>query len=360
MSKITRYFLKAFLHPLFFSFGALCVLVLVSELLEHLDRFLAAKASLAIVGQYVLSLLPIRSVEILPVAALLAVLFSLGNLSRHREITAAMLGGIHPWKCVQPILLCGVALSLFCLLLSEWVVPFTSHRAKELWDLEIRRLTTRRQTRYDQLTVAGENIFLTMGLLDTEHQWMENVVLDRLEDGRPVSQIQAHRAEWREGAWHFMDGVKRSFGADGLTLTNQEPFSEETVALKERPEDLVPQDPEPEEMSYKSFNRYLRRLRALGVPTRKQEVELHLKLALPWANLIVMLLGIPFAFQKTGGKVKAVGFALGVAFFYFGLMQVGRAIGQKPWFSPLMGAWLANMIFLSLGGWLFYRMRKLA
>jgi lipopolysaccharide export system permease protein len=85
-----------------------------------------------------------------------------------------------------------------------------------------------------------------------------------------------------------------------------------------------------------------------------------MKLALPWANLIVLILGIPFAFQKSGGKVKAVGFALGVAFFYFGLMQVGRAVGQKTWCAPWLGAWMTNLVFLGVGGWMFLRMRKLA
>ena len=58
---------------------------------------------------------------------------------------------------------------------------------------------------------------------------------------------------------------------------------------------------------------------------------------------IVLFLAIPFAFQKSGGKVKAIGLALAVAFSYFGLMEVGGALGQKSCFPPLLAAWMANL-----------------
>lgn len=362
MTKIARYFLVQYLRPLSFSFGALVMLVLVSELMEQLDKFLAGGSGPGVIFLYLLNLLPMRSVEVMPVAALLAALFCLGNLSRRQEITAVMCGGIHPWRCVRPLLACGLALSALSWGLNELVVPSTSRRAKNLWDLDIRRFTSLRQTRFDNVTAVGrDGAFYSLKTLDLEAKSIEGMVVDKTADGRPRTQIQAVSAQWlNDGGWLLQNGTKRTYGEDGATLKERTAFSELEMPLGESPEDLAPQEPNTEEMNYNELNRYLRRLRALGVPTRRLEVDMHLKLALPWANLIVLLLGIPFAFQKSGGKVRAIGFALGVAFFYFGLMQVGRAIGQKPWFNPLLGAWLANLIFLSVGSWLFLRMRKLS
>lgn len=361
MKKISGYFLKEFLRPLVFSFCALCVLVLVSELLEHLDKFIAGKAGPRLVVEYLLCLLPLRAMEILPVAVLLATLFSLGNLSRRQEITAAMSGGLHPWLCVRPLLLCGLALSLAGLILNDSLVPAATRRARALWKLEIRHFASLRQTRFDNLTVAGAGgVFYAVGSLDAGENRLENVLVEWTEGGVPRRQLQARRADWGPDGWVFREGIERRFGEDGLEIGDQTPFAETRADLKESPEDLIPKEPDAEEMSYKQYNRHLRRLRMLGVPTRRQEVDLHLKLAFPWANFIVLLLGIPFAFRKTGGKAKAVGLAMGVAFFYIGLMQVGRALGQKPWCSPLMGAWLANLVFLGAGGVLFFRMKKLS
>jgi lipopolysaccharide export system permease protein len=361
VNKITRYFLAQFLHPLGVSVGALLVLVLVSELMEHMDKFIAGNAGVLLVGEYLLSLLPMRTVEVLPVAVLLATLFSLGNLSRRNEIIAAMSGGIHPWRCVQMILLCGAALSLAALLLSELIIPLTNRHAKTLWKMDIRHFASLRQTTFENLTVAGEGgVFYSLGLLDVEAKRVENVVVETVQGGLPKRHVQAKSGEWTPEGWVFRDGVERVYRPDGSGMEKQEPFRERTVSLKEAPEDLVPQEPDSEEMNYKQFKRHVRRLRTLGVSTRRQDVELAMKLAFPWTSLIVMFIGIPFAFQKSGSKVKAVGVSLAVAFLYFGLMEVGRALGQKPWCPAWFGAWLANLLFLSFGLWRFNKMKELA
>lgn len=361
MTRLTRYFLVSYLQPLFAGAGALVVLVMMADLLERLDKFMAGKAGPRLVGEYLLALLPLRLTEILPIAALLAALLSLGNLSHRKEIIAAMSGGVHPWRCVRPLLWTGALLSLFCLGLGEYVTPSAARRARTIWNDDIRHIAAQRRTRFENVTAAGrEGLFYFIGVLDADQGTMEDALVDRTRDGRPFSQIQAARAEWSDGRWTFHDGVERFFDRDGVSIARQELFSVRGLSAAESPRDLVPPEEETDSLGYRPLKNHILRLKALGVPTRRLEVEMHMKLALPWANFIVLLLGIPFAFQKTGGKVKAVGFALGVAFIYFGLMQVGRAVGQKTWCAPWLGAWMTNMVFLAAGGWMFLRMRKLA
>ena len=50
---------------------------------------------------------------------------------------------------------------------------------------------------------------------------------------------------------------------------------------------------------------------------------------------------------------------LAVALGYFGLMQVGHALGQKDWCPPFLGAWLANLIFLTVGLRYYWKMKSL-
>jgi lipopolysaccharide export system permease protein len=361
VTKLTRYILVSFLRPLIFSFASLCLLVFVGELMDNLNKFLRGNAGVRVVGEYLLALLPVRSVELFPVAALLAALFSLGNLSRRREVTAAMSGGLHPWKLVQPLLWTGVVLSLLSWFLGEAVVPMASRRAKTLWNMEIRHFTNRRQTVYDQVqTVGAQRTFYSTRELNISAGTMEYVVIEETVDGKIRRQFHARSAEWRPKGWFLREGTVRNFDPTGVRILRQVPFQERQTQFRDSPDDLVPQQPDSETMSTRELKAQLDRMKRLGVPTQKMEVDLRTKVAFPWANLIVLLVGIPFAFNKEGGKVKAVGFALGVAFFYFGLMQVGRALGQKDWCPPIAAAWLANACFLVIGLRLFWRMRKLA
>ena len=359
MRRLTRYFLTAYLGPLFASAGALVILVLMADLMERLDDFIAGKVPAKLAAEYLLALIPLRLTEILPVAAMLAALLSLGNLSRRKELVAAMSGGVHPWRCVRPILWVGFALSLLCLGMGEYVSPAASRITRKIWAENVRHLSFQRRVRYDNLTAAGTGgLFYSVGTLDTEKGRMEDVLVDRSEAGRPASQIRAATADWRKDRWVFSNGVVRTFKTDGVEISSQRKFASLEMKSRESPKDLVPPEENTESLGYQSLKRHIRRLKNLGVPTRELEVDLYGKLALPWANLIVLLLGIPFAFQKNDGKVKAVGFALGVSFFYFGLMQVGRALGQKPWCPPWLGSWMADMIFGVVGTWMFVRMRK--
>lgn len=361
LRRLTTYFLAAYMKPLVAGAGALVVLVMMADLMERLDKFITGKTEPRLVAEYLLALVPVRLIEILPVAALLAALFSLGSLSHHKEITAAVSGGVHPWRCVRPLVWAGFALSLMCLGLGEYVTPAAARRAQEIWNTDVRHANLDRQTRFHDLTALGhDGMFYSVGMLDVEEGLMENVLLDWSSRGRPLSQIQAERADWQGDRWVFRNGVERFFAADGVSLGSQKAFIFKELRTRMAPQDLSPTEERTDGLGYKQLKRHIRRLKALGIPTRKLEVDLHMKLAIPWANFIVVLLGIPFAFQKEGGKVKAVGFALGVAFFYFGLMQVGRALGQKPWCAPWLGAWMTNIIFLAAGGAMFLRMRKLS
>ena len=217
------------------------------------------------------------------------------------------------------------------------------------------------RTRFENITAAGhDGVFYSVRMLDTQEGRMEDVLVDRTVAGRPLTQVQADWADWQGNRWTLRNGVERFFASDGVTLVSQKPFILKELRTRESPADLVPAEENTDSLGYVALKDHIRRLKALGQPTRRLEVELYMKTALPWANLVVLLLGIPFALQKEGGKVKAVAFALGTAFLYFGLMQVGRAMGQKPWCAPWVGAWTPNLLFLAAGAWMFSRMRKLS
>jgi lipopolysaccharide export system permease protein len=360
VTKLNRYVLMSFLKPLAMSYFAMTILVLMAELMERLDKILAGKAALLVVVRYMLALWPVRSMELFPIAALLAALFSLGAMSRRMEITAAMAGGIHPWRVVSPLVYAGICLSIFSWGLGEALTPWANREVKKLWNVEIRHIISRRETSFTNVTAAGKNIFYAIGFLDLGRERMENAVIDEVGEpgGGPRHQWQAKEGLWTPEGWRLFNGTERVF-TNQNQLGRQRSFKEKQTTLMEKPTDLVPKDIEPEEMNLRELGQHIRRLEILGIETRKAEVERYMKTALPWANLIIVLLGIPFAFNKRGGTVRAVAVALGVAFAYFGLLQVGRAVGLRPWCPPLVGAWLANAIFLAVGLRLFWRMRSL-
>src|SRR5262249_39654372 len=127
--------------------------------------------------------------------------------------------------------------------------------------------------------------------------------------------------------------------------------------FEERPSDLTIQEPEPYEMSTKTLRKQIERLESLGVPTRKLEVELRMKLALPLTCFVVTFLGIPLALRGKGNRAKGIASAGILALAYMGFVQFGKALAQRV-IPPLMGAWLGNIVFIAIGLSLWIRMRR--
>src|SRR5262249_52705657 len=162
-------------------------------------------------------------------------------------------------------------------------------------------------------------------------------------------------ATWAHQGWSFRNGVIRTFKENGTDIDQVIPFQEKTLGFVEKPSDLVTQEPQAEQMNYKTLKTHIKRLAALGVPVRKFQVELFMKLAFPFASLIVIFLGIPLGLAGKGSK--ALGIAAGgfLSLTYMGFIELGKALAQRL-IPPLAGAWIANIVFLAVGTLLWVRM----
>lgn len=361
MNILNRYILKKFFRPFIYSFAILCILITVSQVFEELDRLLGKGISLTYVGGYILSLLPIQAIQVLPVACLLGTLFVVGNLSRHREYIAGLAGGLPPEKFLGGLLLAGIFISFAGLFANETIVPAATRYSKIVYREKIRHLGTFQQTVYDNLVVSGKDgrLWWTAQLNESSNH-LGRVIVDTYRDARLLSQIDAKKADWtREKGWLFSDGAERTFLKEGMEIDTMIPFKEKAFAFEEKPSDLITQEPQSEEMNYKTLHDHIRRLRRLGVQVRRLEVDLMVKLAFPFSCFVVIALGIPLALKGKGNK--AVGLAAGGALSlgYMGFMQLGNALAIR-FVPPVVGAWLGNIVFLGIAAGLWIRMRKTA
>src|SRR5207302_7672995 len=131
------------------------------------------------------------------------------------------------------------------------------------------------------------------------------------------------------------------FGSDGLKETPEAPPN---FTLPETLEDFRAVEVDPEELSYATLRRQMKDLRRKGVDTSESAVDLHLKLALPAASLVMMLLAVPLAAAGTRLTSFAMSIGLGfvVGFSYFVVVAVARALGQTGALPPALAPSPAN------------------
>jgi lipopolysaccharide export system permease protein len=172
-----------------------------------------------------------------------------------------------------------------------------------------------------------------------------------------VRRIDATSLRWQNGVWQALKGYQRSFRNqreiaapfDSLTLTD----------LFFTPEILVKVQKEPEEMSFRELENYIREVASNGSDPQRWLVDLHLKLSFPFASFIMVLFGAPLAVgrARSSGAV-GVAMTLVVAFLYFGTVKIGQTFSHNGMLPPVVGAWLGNGIFLIAGIIVLVRARK--
>jgi lipopolysaccharide export LptBFGC system permease protein LptF len=89
---------------------------------------------------------------------------------------------------------------------------------------------------------------------------------------------------------------------------------------------------------------------AAGYRTAGLRVVLQKKIAWPAATLVLVLVGIPFAFT-TGrrGALYGMGIAVILAVVYYAALATFTALGSAELLPPAVAAWAPNALF-ALGG----------
>ena len=111
--------------------------------------------------------------------------------------------------------------------------------------------------------------------------------------------------------------------------------------------------------SLSELRSYLDRLRASGARVSNYLVDLHLKLAFPLVNFIVVMIGAPVA-TRLRMQSAALGFGLSVAisFLYYGFMRAGQALGHNGALPPYLAAWLGDLVFGVVGFTMMVRAQR--
>ena len=126
MRKISQYVLKEFLSFLGYCILAFAVIFVLINLVENADRFIDKDIGIRLILLYYVFYLPYIIVLTLPVAMLLATMFSLSRLNQDNEITAMKASGISLYRILMPLYILSLFLGIVMIGFAEIVVPRTN------------------------------------------------------------------------------------------------------------------------------------------------------------------------------------------------------------------------------------------
>jgi len=359
MRIIYFYISKQFLRIFFFTAFAFGFIVLISELFRQLGFYMEYKTPFLVMVQHLFSNIPWWIIQVLPVATLLALLFSLGDLSKRNEITAIKAAGVNMWNIIALFMIIGLLIGAGDFAAREFVVPYTTKFNERIKKEKIQKEEVYVKTEFNNLIVTLQNnTRLTVGYLDAKKQYMRDVIIERYsEDFHLERLILAPEGTWEDGTWILENGVIREFKND---FWDEVTFKKYDSGIHLKPGDIAFRKMNYEMMTSGEFRKYINRLRIFGQTALQERIALQIRYASVFCHLVVMMIGIPFAlgFGNRFGKILSFTLALAASFVYWGMQAVTQSMGENLILSPFMAAWLPNFIFFVIGSYLLTNVKK--
>lgn len=357
---LDRYLSREFLKALFFSLIAFVLIFILVDVFEKIDIFIDARAPYPLVVLFYIYQVPFITILTLPVAMLLASMATISQMSRHHEIVAMKAAGLSIYRIFAPLLILGFLISLSVMIIGETVVPYTNQKKGNLERIQIKRQNVQEPGfRYNLLYdgTKGRQYFIKK--YDITKETMDSVSIFQVnQQNRILQRIDAAKGIWTGRSWLLESVIIRRFQQDGTEISDSL-LKYKLTDADENPTSFTKRELLPDEMGFVELRQYIDRLKRSGGNVQQSIVDLYLKISFPFANFIILLFGLPLLSNSRKSSATS-GFALSllICFVFWGLLQTGRALGHSATLSPVLAAWLPNIIFGVIGAFLLYRAPK--
>jgi lipopolysaccharide export system permease protein len=303
---------------------------------------------------YFLLKIPLIVTQMVPAAVLAATLLSLGSLARRNELMAMRACGVSLEQIGTPVLALTLALSLATLAWNEFVVPPAAARAHWIQTVEIKKQTFHGHFQHLNIWYHHRHGFTNIESFDPKANEIRGLTRYEFDDGFHLKRVvAAPSAKWIQNAWHAPEGYEVVVAAGGTVETR--PLPGVVLEMSETPKDFTAVYRESEDLSFAALASEIRNLRAKGIDTTEDQVELWLKLAVPFASLVMGMIGVPLASRHSRQSSMAanIGIALVVGFSYWIVLGLMTSLAKGGALPPALSAWGANLLFSIIGAIFF-------
>jgi lipopolysaccharide export system permease protein len=358
---IDRYIFKELIDPFLFGLTSFTLILSASMVMFELVRAVVVHGMpLLVAAQIFIFRLPGIMVYIFPMATLLAALLGFSRLSHDSEIIAMKASGISLYRIMIPVMFLGLIISLTTMAFYEIVVPQANMAAKNL-------LVT---TSVKSPPKLQKNVFVPefeRGKLkrifyarELKGDIMNDVIVQEFDNGQLRQIVNAKEGKWQttDSQWRFMNGIIYIIAEDG-EYKNIIHFEEEQSTIKYSPSDFRTGDKKPEEMNIAELNDYIKLKEKMGIDMTENKIQLNLKIAIPFACLVFVLLGAPLGLSpRRSSSSIGLGISILLVFGYYVLMFISMAMGQLGVFPPVIAAWVPNLITGGAGWYILDKVAK--
>lgn len=360
---LSAYVTGQIIPPFLVGLLAFTLVFLAGRITRLIELVVSRGAPLDQVVKLFALILPTLLETTMPMAFLLGILYGCGRLARDNETLAFKACGVGPVHFLIPVLLLGLAASLLTLGLSILVRPAANLAVKEeLYAVARSRAASLLKEKvfndffpkvlvYVDRIVPPGNTFQGILIIDQREPDTEHLIIGRVALLHSDNRANSISLRLYDGMVHERRTDRPHFSQTSFSVYNLNLELDRLPALDEKSEN-------PEEMSMRSLHDAIRTKAAQGVGAIPEMMELHRRLAFPFAPLVFAVLGLAIVLapgRSSAGRSHGVAACIAWLFAYYALFAVGTAMGENGKIPAPLALWLPNLVVGCIAVWLFIR-----
>lgn len=322
------------------------------DLIQELDSLGQGSYGISQMLVFVLLSIPGHIYDVVPVAVLVGMMYSLGTLARNSELVVMRVSGLSLLNIGWILVKVGLLFTALTFFVGELITPISEKmaqrmRVKATDSVIAQDFKTGIWVKDGKSFVNVETVLPDASLLNVHiYEFDENFKL------RSIS--VAKKGGFEDDRWNLSDVTQTKFNTFKKVEQNNiqtQFFSQANWKSSIRPELLNVLLVAPEKMSVWNLYAFIQHLQTNKQRTTRYDVALWSKLIYPLACMVMVILALPFGFlqQRAGGTSAKlfIGVMLGVA--YQILNRVFIHLGVLNDWPPLMSAITPTILFLMAG-----------
>ena len=353
MKLIDKYLISNILKGVF---TVILLLVSISSLLDFIYQLNdVGKGSYYFFNAIIYTILgiPRLIVQILPAAALIGSLLSLGNLSHNHELIVMRAAGISKKRLIKSVSIAGFILLIIMMVLSQSLAPSFGAYAQQYRADKINN-SIELSNRDSIWLKDGDNIINIKRSSDsTKFDGIYIYEIENYEKINILSKSEAARID-ENNSWVLTNYSETLFLENHIEsnlidqIIKKYNLSPEILSLSEVQHDFL---------NNKNLSRYINYLEDNGLDSKRYRIAFWSRISESLSVLLMTTLALPFIFSSlrstSTGRNLITGLLIGLGYYIFSETFIN--IGEVYNISALMVAWIPTTILLIINYYLIHK-----
>lgn len=239
MRLLDRYLVRQFIAPMVFAFLAMTSIMLLNQVARRFGALVGKGLPWSVIGEVFLLCLPFIIAMTLPMAVLVAILFTFSHLAADSEITAMRASGLSVGQLVRPMIVVGVLITAVNFWFTDQVLPESNARLRNLL-INIQRKKPTLELREQVINeIPPSGLFLRASRIDPTSGRLRSVTIYDMAgtDGRRViyadSGIMGVTEVGTDLQLKLFDGSVHAFRQSDPSLMQITDFTTNTIRVRD-------------------------------------------------------------------------------------------------------------------------------